>query len=122
MALIISKDDLFNKKELENRDFGISRVLFLGTISYEKNFLPNIDIYRDKIIYIDYCINKLLQVVLNRQPPDDRDSFTNKRVDLAGDLLHTLFKQSFKQLLKQCKTTFANMNQSNKTGVAYENS
>ena len=31
-----------NKKELENRDFGISRVLFLGTISYEKNFLPNI--------------------------------------------------------------------------------
>lgn len=81
----------------------------------KNNFLPHIDNYRDKIIYIAYCINKLLQVVLNRQPPDDRDSFTNKRVDLAGDLLHTLFKQSFKQLLKQCKTTFANMNQSNKT-------
>lgn len=79
----------------------------------QNNFLPHIDKYTDKIIYIAYCVNRLLQVVLNRQQPDDRDSFTNKRIDLAGDLLHTLFKQFFKQMLKDSQNNFKNRNQSN---------
>lgn len=86
------------------------------------SFLPHMDKYQhldtpreinylNKIIYIAYCVNRLLQVVLHRQPFDDRDTFTEKRVDLAGDLLHMLFTQSFKQMMKECQKDFINRNQ-----------
>ena len=79
----------------------------------ENNFLPHIEKYSEKIIYIAYCINRLLQVVLQRQPESDRDSFTNKRIDLAGDLLHQQFIQCFKSVLKTVGDDFGRRNQSN---------
>ena len=42
--------------------------------------------------------------VLNRRPLDDRDHYGNKRLDLAGPLLGSLFRQLFKKLTKDVKT------------------
>ena len=42
---------------------------------------------------------KLFNVILNRRKPDDRDSFCNKRIDMAGQLLGQLFKQYYKKMM-----------------------
>lgn len=67
------------------------------------NFLPHITGGNaNKVYYLGYMINKLLNCALGRIPPDDRDSYVNKRVDGVGQLLDILFRQFFKKLLNEC--------------------
>ena len=51
-------------------------------------------------------INRLLKVILNREPEDDRDAFNNKRIETPGILLSQLFKQNWKKLLNEIGKTF----------------
>lgn len=57
-----------------------------------------------KAYYLGYMVNKLLQVVLGRQPEDDRDHYGNKRLDLAGPLLGGLFRQQLRKLFRDVKS------------------
>ena len=36
---------------------------------------------------------------LNREKPDDRDSYVNKRINLPGELMGQLFKQYYRSML-----------------------
>jgi intein/homing endonuclease len=54
-----------------------------------------------KAKFIGLMCNKMLNVVLKRDPPDDRDSIDNKRVETPGVLLGQLFKQNFKKALNE---------------------
>lgn len=47
---------------------------------------------RVKGYHIGYMVNRLIYAYLGRIPCDDRDHLKNKRFDLAGPLLATLFK------------------------------
>lgn len=49
-------------------------------------------------------INKLLQAELGRRDYDDRDHFGNKRMELAGALMGSLFRQLFAKLNKETST------------------
>ena len=53
-----------------------------------------------KIYFLGYMTNKLLQVNFEWIKVDDRDSFINKRVDLTGTLLNNLFRNYFNKLVK----------------------
>ena len=72
----------------------------------------NIDmIYKAK--YIGYMIHKLLKCFLKSTKEveeyrgcDDRDSMINKRIELTGVLLGTLFEQFFKKMLNDCNKMF----------------
>ena len=59
-----------------------------------------------KSIYLAEMCNKLLQCILGRIEPDDRDNYTNKRIDLPGALLGQLFKQYYKKMLNDCSRYF----------------
>ena len=48
-------------------------------------------------------VHKLLSASLGRIKEDDRDHLMNKRMDLAGPLIASLFKQSFFQLTKNVR-------------------
>ena len=48
-------------------------------------------------------INKMLNAILGRRDWDDRDHYGNKRMDLAGPLLGSLFRQLFAKLTKEVK-------------------
>jgi len=79
----------------------------------DNNFLPHITkgrIY--KAYFLGFMINKLLQTVLKRRPPDDRDSFVNKRIDLVGNLMEELFRQYYKKMLHDCSKFFKKRNDS----------
>jgi DNA-directed RNA polymerase II subunit RPB2 len=73
----------------------------------QNNFLPHIDgSLVNKAYYLGYMINKLLKAAIGRTPIDDRDSYSNKRVDLPGDLLMELFRQFYRQMLNNCGNFF----------------
>jgi len=61
----------------------------------EKGFL-------EKGYYLGMMCNKLLQCILKRIEPDDRDNFINKRIDLPGELMARLFEQYLKKMINEC--------------------
>ncbi|AYV85563.1 MAG: intein-containing DNA-directed RNA polymerase subunit 2 [Satyrvirus sp.] len=77
---------------------------------------PDIDMIY-KAYYIGYMIHKLLKCYLKDSKEveeyrgcDDRDSMINKRIELSGVLLGTLFEQFFKKMLNECNKIFKSKN------------
>jgi DNA-directed RNA polymerase II subunit RPB2 len=77
---------------------------------------PEIDMVY-KAHYIGYMIHKLLKCYLKDSKEveeyrgcDDRDSMINKRIELTGILLGTLFEQFFKKMLNDCNKIFKSKN------------
>lgn len=77
---------------------------------------PNIDMLY-KAYYICYMIHKLLKCFLKDTKEvdeyrgcDDRDSMINKRLELTGVLMGTLFEQFFKKMLNDCNKIFKSKN------------
>ena len=73
----------------------------------QKEFLPHVGVEEHcevkKAYFFGYMVHKLLATVLGRRDFDDRDHYGNKRMDLAGPLLHALFRQSFMKVLKEAR-------------------
>ncbi len=53
-----------------------------------------------KIYFLGYMTNRLLQCSFGWTDQDDRDSYLNKRIDLTGTLLNNLFRNYFNKLVK----------------------
>lgn len=53
-----------------------------------------------KVYYLGYMVKKLLFVSNGILMYDDRDSYTNKRIDLAGTLINNLFRNYFNKFVK----------------------
>lgn len=77
---------------------------------------PDIDMLH-KAFYIGYMVHKLLKcylkdskVVEEYRGCDDRDSMINKRIELSGTLMGTLFDQFFKKMLSEANKIFRSKN------------
>ncbi len=64
------------------------------------DLFPHCQTKEQKIYYLGYMTNLLLQTSFGWRKTDDRDSYKNKRVDLAGTLLNNLFRNYFNKLVK----------------------
>lgn len=68
----------------------------------QRDFLPHVGVGPGdapaKALHLGYVVHRLLLVRLDRRPPDDRDHFANKRVDLAGPLLASVFRGLWRKL------------------------
>jgi DNA-directed RNA polymerase II subunit RPB2 len=51
--------------------------------------------YREKALYLGYMVLRLINLKNGADAPTDRDSFTYKRVELAGSLLRDLFREYY---------------------------
>ncbi len=73
----------------------------------DKYFLPHIgttpDVRRKKAYYLGQMASKLIELVLGRRQPDDKDHYANKRLKLAGELLASLFRVAFRTFVKDLK-------------------
>ena len=58
-----------------------------------------------KALYLGQMINKLIELVLGRREPDDRDHYGNRRLRLAGDLLAQLFRVAFRQYIDELRSS-----------------
>jgi DNA-directed RNA polymerase II subunit RPB2 len=54
----------------------------------------------EKLYFMGFMTNKLLQTSFGWRSCDDRDSYKNKRIDLCGALLNNLFRNYFNKLVK----------------------
>ena len=80
------------------------RLIYLKDI-IKNDLLPHIgNDYKKKAYFIGHMIKQLLDVFLKKKDTDDRDSYINKRVDLAGVLMTNLFRQYYTKAIKDMKT------------------
>ena len=64
------------------------------------DLFPHCQSATQKIYFLGYMTNRILQTSFEMVPQDDRDSYINKRVDLTGPLLNNLFRNYFNKLVK----------------------
>mmetsp|Transcript_20952 Transcript_20952/g.45838 ORF Transcript_20952/g.45838 Transcript_20952/m.45838 type:complete len:1183 (-) Transcript_20952:1037-4585(-) len=73
----------------------------------QKELLPHVGLgeYTEtkKAFFIGYMVHRLMLVVLKRRNEDDRDHYANKRMDLGGPLLASLFRLLFRKLTKDLR-------------------
>ena len=61
---------------------------------------PHCKTQTQKLYFMGFMTNKLLQTSFGWRTTDDRDSYKNKRIDLCGVLLNNLFRNYFNKLVK----------------------
>lgn len=73
-----------------------------GTISYVMEILsdyllPHLgeDNFVEKAYYVGYMVHQLLKVKIGETQDTDPDSFKNKRIELSGDLMYSLFREYY---------------------------
>ncbi|XP_049849385.1 DNA-directed RNA polymerase II subunit rpb2-like [Schistocerca gregaria] len=97
-----------------------SRLRFAEEV-LQKEVLPHVSQHEggntQKAFYFGYMVHRLLQAALERRPPDDRDHYGNKRMELAGALMEGLFCQLFVNMVKQLKKKFLAVVDNEKTRV-----
>jgi len=64
------------------------------------DLFPHCKTEKQKIKFLGYMTNQLLQTSFGWLNPCDRDSYLNKRIDLTGTLLNNLFRNYFNKLVK----------------------
>jgi DNA-directed RNA polymerase II subunit RPB2 len=107
---IIQNTLSLSKKELENtnieeyiqKKLNITSKINLSEL-YERYVLPHMKTPRRKCFMFGHIIDKIFNVYIGKIPQDDRDHYKNKRVDLPGDLLCSLFRQLYKKLVKEAE-------------------
>ena len=66
----------------------------------ENDLFPHCYTKKEKIYFLGYMTKRLIETSLGITEPDERDSYLNKRIDLAGALLNNLFRNYFNKLVK----------------------
>ena len=66
----------------------------------KNDLFPHCETKIQKVYFLGYMTNQILQTSFGWRPTDDRDSYVNKRIDLAGVLLNNLFRNYFNKLVK----------------------
>lgn len=95
----------------------IQKKMYLNKILHQ-DLLPHLgDDVPKKIRFLGLMVHKLLLVMLNRAPVDDRDAFNNKRLETPGILLGQLFRQNWKKMLNEIGKNFKRKNQSDITPI-----
>lgn len=90
----------YNRDQIEQQ----RRITYLNDI-IKNDFLPHLgNNNTKKIFFLGLMVRNLLDVFLKKRAYDDRDSYSNKRVDTAGILMSNLFRQYFTKLIKDMKT------------------
>ena len=65
------------------------------------DLFPHCRTLKQKLYFIGYMANQLIQTSLGMIEPSDRDSYINKRIELSGTLLNNLFRNYFNKLVKE---------------------
>jgi len=73
----------------------------------DRYLLPHIGTEDDtrlhKAYYLGQMVERLLELVLGKRTPDDKDHYANKRLKLSGDLLMSLFRVALYSLTRDIK-------------------
>lgn len=83
-----------------DKDIGLIKKREFTLDVLRNDLFPHCPTEVEKKYFLGYMANKLLKCSFEWIPTDDRDCYTNKRVDLTGALLNNLFRNYFNKLVK----------------------
>jgi len=83
-----------------DKETGARRKRAFTTDVLAKDLFPHCYSPEEKIRFLGHMAHELLRASQGRRPPDDRDAYSNKRIDLTGMLLNNLFRNYFNKLIK----------------------
>jgi DNA-directed RNA polymerase II subunit RPB2 len=83
-----------------DKETGVKKKLDFTMDVLNNDLYPHCHNVTQKIYFLGYMANRLLQASFEILKSDDRDSYINKRVDLTGTLLNNLFRNYFNKLVK----------------------
>ena len=84
-----------------DKDAGLKKKQDFALEVLNNDLFPHCHTLEQKIYFLGYMANKLIQTALNWIKPNDRDSYVNKRIDLTGQLLNNLVRNYFNKLVKE---------------------
>ncbi len=84
-----------------DKDTGLRNKRNFAMDIINNDLFPHCKTVKQKLFMIGYMAKKLIQTSLGILPPDDRDSYLNKRIELTGTLLNNLFRNYFNKLVKE---------------------
>lgn len=84
-----------------DKDAGIKKKNDFTLEVLSNDLFPHCVSPEQKIYFLGFMANKLIQTALGWIKPNDRDSYVNKRIDLTGQLLNNLFRNYFNKLVKE---------------------
>ncbi len=84
-----------------DKDTGLRNKRNFAIDILNNDLFPHCKTLKQKLFMIGYMAKKLIQTSLGILPPDDRDSYLNKRIELTGTLLNNLFRNYFNKLVKE---------------------
>jgi DNA-directed RNA polymerase II subunit RPB2 len=84
-----------------DRETGAIKKREFAVDALNNDLFPHCKTPTQKLYLIGYMANKLIQTSFGWKPPDDRDSYINKRIELTGTLLNNLFRNYFNKLVKE---------------------
>ena len=83
-----------------DKEAGIKKKREFTVNVLENDLFPHCKTKKQKIYFLGYMVNKLLQTSFGWRKSDDRDSYLNKRLDTTGILLNNLLRNYFNKLVK----------------------
>lgn len=83
-----------------DKDTGMKKKYDFALEVIENDIFPHCKTKTQKIYMLGYMTNILLQTSFGWLKETDRDSYLNKRIDLAGPLLNNLFRNYFNKVVK----------------------
>lgn len=83
-----------------DRETGIARKRQFTIDVLDNDLFPHCNSKIEKLYFLGYMVNQLLQCSFGWKPIDDRDNYKNKRLDLTGTLLNNLFRNYFNKVVK----------------------
>jgi DNA-directed RNA polymerase beta subunit len=84
-----------------DKETGIRKKREFALEILDTDIFPHCKTVQQKLFLIGYMAHKLIQTSMGLIPPNDRDSYMNKRIDLTGTLLNNLFRNYFNKLVKE---------------------
>ncbi len=84
-----------------DKDTGLRNKRNFAIDILNNDLFPHCRTPKQKLFMMGYMAKKLIQTSLGILPPDDRDSYLNKRIELTGTLLNNLFRNYFNKLVKE---------------------
>ena len=67
---------------------------------FKNDFFPHCKTSEQKLYLLGFMANRLIRTALGWNPPDDRDSYLNKRIEMTGSLLNNLFRNHYIRFVK----------------------
>lgn len=106
-----------------DRETGVKKKREFTMEILNNDLFPHCNDMTQKIYFMGYMANKLLQASFELVKQDDRDSYINKRIDLTGALLNNLVRNYLNKVVKDLqKQTIREINNGSwKSTDDYEN-